>query len=65
VLEFSDAAERLLDLRGFDRELPRIGDVLVAASAATPEIRARRSNAIRRRGFDGCRATPLPPKAMS
>ena len=48
VREFAHAPEGLLDLRGLDRELPRVGDVLVAASAAAPEIRASRRDAIRR-----------------
>ena len=46
VREFAHAPEGLLDLRGLDRELPRVGDVLVAASAAAPEIRASRRDAI-------------------
>jgi hypothetical protein len=48
----ADAAEGLLDLRGFDRELARVGDVLVAAAAAAAEVRASRLDSIERRFLD-------------
>lgn len=40
--ETRDAVHRLFDLPGLEFQLMRVADVLIAATAATPKIRARR-----------------------
>src|SRR5207245_6659781 len=48
VVQFSDTAERLLNLAPFQFELMRVFDVLVTTAAAAAEVRAGRRGALRR-----------------
>ena len=47
VFNFADALQHVADLARFDFELMRIIDMLIGASAATAEVRARRLHPLR------------------
>ena len=48
VLEFSDAAQNIVNLVRFSLELVRVSDVLICATTTTSEVRAGRINSMRR-----------------
>src|SRR5207237_1167612 len=48
IFEFSNALKNVADLTRFYLELTRVIDVLIRATAATPEIQTRRFDSVRR-----------------